>query len=297
MTSFCCIFCLKLKQNGHVTSTSGAADDLANEHTENKETETKSSNYGTDSGPANEKTNLTNNSEKALSKSTNGKETSDEKPSIYGQIYGWELIKLADFWLLISTLIVGSSIYKVIASNTGTYLRSFSLEADHLRIITSTSPLFLFMTKPAVGILSNLYIDKIPRIVFVIVLMALNAPLHFLFIFYAENVVLQYLINYSAVVSLGVFFVICPVLTAEYFGVQYFSINYGSIIFADGCFVLLLQFILGLLYDANVSDFATHTCYGLHCYYVSSGILCALSIVTLIATVMLCVRRDKSIYK
>ena len=62
---------------------------------------------------------------------------------------------------------------------------------------------------------------------------------------------------------------------------------------ADGCFTQLLQFILGLLYYLNVTGKTSHTCYGLHCYYASSGILFALSIATLSSCVTLYIRRQR----
>ena len=113
----------------------------------------------------------------------------------------------------------------------------------------------------------------------------INTPSFAFFIFLADNVYFLYYVTYMVFVSYGIFYIICPVLIAEYFGVKYFAVNYGSSVFVLGVFTILLQLVLGGLYDMNVTDVATHTCYGLHCYYVSSWILCVLSIVTLIASV------------
>ena len=98
----------------------------------------------------------------------------------------------------------------------------------------------------------------------------IKTPMYGVFIFVADSIVFMYFVAYMSFVSNGIYFLIGPLLIAEYFGDRYFGINYGATYLADGCFTLLLQFILGLLYDLNVTDRASHTCYGLNCYYVSS---------------------------
>ena len=58
--------------------------------------------------------------------------------SIYGHVYGWEIIRLPDFWLLIVPFVIGCSIDKVILFNTGTYLRSFKAE-HHLHTLVAVA--------------------------------------------------------------------------------------------------------------------------------------------------------------
>ena len=115
------------------------------------------------------------------------------------------------------------------------------------------------------------------------------------FIFVADSILFMYFVAYMSFVSNGIYFLIGPLLIAEYFGDKYFGINYGATYLADGCFTLFLQFILGLLYDLNVIDKSSHNCYGLHCYSVSSGILFALSIATLSTCVTLYMRRQRQL--
>ena len=297
-SSLCCIFILKQKEQPD-----GAASSTSITHqTGNDQTDTDSSGqnkghisrekemdvYDTNSEhkdmhTANEKTRLTE---------TKSGPTNHERTQVIS-IYGLEIMKLLDFWLLMISFIIGSSLTKLLISNFGTYLRSFQLE-DHLHIIMTSGPWLLLAVKICVGLTSDLLADRVPRIAFFLIMAIINVPIYFAFIFRGDNVVLMYTVAYGAFISNGIYFLLGPVLIAEYFGVKYFGINYGAAYLADGLLTLLLQFILGLLYDVNVSDVATHTCYGLHCYYVSSGILCALSIVTLTSCILLFIRRCRN---
>ena len=221
-----------------------------------------------------------------------GTSSSVNHSSIYGHVYGWKIVRPPDFWLLIVTFIVGCSIDKVILFNTGTYLGSFKVE-HHLHTLVAVASWFLTISKIIVGLMSDLCIDRIPRVVYMVVITLSSVPMYFAFLVFADSIVFLYIITFFSYISLGVLFVMGPVLIAEYFGVRHFAINYGSVLLVEGCFILLLQFVLGIIYDRNVTDVTTHTCYGLHCYYVSTGLLCALSIVTLVSSVTLCVRRGK----
>ena len=130
---------------------------------------------------------------------------------------------------------------------------------------------------------------------FLILIATIKPPLYCGFILVADNIIFMYFVAYVSFASNGIYFLIGPLLIAEYFGDKYFGINYGATYLADGCFTLLLQIILGLLYDLSVTDKTSHTCYGLHCYYVSSGILFALSIATLSTCVALYIRRHRQL--
>ena len=305
LTSLCVIFVLKQKQSPDgLSSTPMTHQNENNSEQHNNEdahdNETSLSNGYNETKEVNEKTRLTESESKVPSESS-GRATNKEtenlpRPASYGEVYGREIMKIPDFWLLMVTFIIGSSLNRLVNNNVGTYLRSFHQES-HLHLIMTSAPWTLIITKIIIGTVSDVYRDKIPRLLFLVVVVVINAPSYGAFIFLADNIYYLYYITYVSFLSYGIFFVIAPVLVAEYFGITYFSINYGAAFLADGCFALLLQFILGLLYDMNVTDVATHTCYGLHCYYVSSGILCGLSLLTLFTSVILFVRRQSAGFK
>ena len=256
--------------------------------------ETQSTNQETGFNTANEKTRLTEDKGNKLKTVEPSVESSSivNHSSIYGHVYGWEIMRLPDFWLLIVPFVIGCSIDKVILFNTGTYLRSFKSEY-HLHTLVAVAAWFLTISKIIVGLMSDLCIERIPRVMYMVVITLSSVPMYFAFLVLANSVIFLYIITFFSYISLGVLFVMGPVLIAEYFGVRHFAINYGSVLLVEGCFILLLQFVMGIIYDRNVTDVATHTCYGLHCYYVSTGLLCALSIVALVSSVTLCVRRGK----
>ena len=295
MASLCCIFLLKTKQviNDADTPvlTSQAVREKRSEVTtqaEEGENADSASASGQTSGKiANEKTRLIKTVTTQAANQSQGHFTSTQN------LNGWKIIKILDFWLFMIAFVIGSALTNLFMSNFGTFLISFNHE-KHLNIIMSTGPWMLVAVKILLGFISDLYVHKIPRLTFIVAISMVNVPLYFTFIFLAHDIILLYIIAYATFVSNGLYFLFGSVITADYFGVDYFAINFGSAYLAGGLLTLLLQYTLGILYDANASDVATHTCYGLHCYYVSSGILCALSIVTLVTSVVLYVRRHSN---
>ena len=287
-SSLCCIFVLKRKDppdgDGATSVTQQITDETMETDDATKDKDEEHFEMRNDE-KANEKTHLTQMANVDNDMGTFQGDT-------LNNVYGWTIMKSTDFWLLMGAFIIGGSLSRVNHYNIGTYLRSFR-EEKHLNIITSVGPWLLITFKLFIGCVSDLYVEKVSRTIFLVICAVANAVLLSCFIFLADNIGLFYVTAFVAYISKGLYFLIAPVLIAEYFGVKYFGINYGAAFFADGCFTLLLQVILGIIYDANVSDVATHTCYGLHCYYVSSGILCALSMVTLVAVVVLHIRRPK----
>ena len=242
---------------------------------------------------ANEKSPLTGNGERSTNENNASQEVlkSVKTDSVYGDVSGWEIMKLLDFWLLLVTFIIGSSTDKSMVTNLGTYLRSFGQE-KHLHIVMTTAPWIAMVVKVTVGIASDLCREKIPRLAFLVTLLLFKVPLLFAFMLWGDNMVLLYILSYFLFISFGIFFVIGPTLVGEYFGVTYYGRNFGSFLLVEGASVLLLLFMIGVFYDGNVTDEESHTCYGLTCFYVSTGIICGLSIVILCTSILLFSRRS-----
>lgn len=159
----------------------------------------------------------------------------------------------------------------------------------------ASAPWFSMAAKVSVGISSDLCRDKIPRLSFLVGILLLKVPFLLIFTFYDNNIVLIYIMTYFLFISFGTFFVIGLILVAEYFGVLYYGRNFGSVILCEGCKALFLQFLIGILYDINVTEIETYTCYGLHCFYASSGILCGVSFIVLCTSIILYIRRRRLI--
>ena len=218
VSSLCCIFLLKQKQesppDGTTSSTSvtphnpikdrdNAVDDDLKPSPE-VEMDSINSSENTNSESTNEKTRL------VQSQLTNQKE------EVRISVYGWEIMKLMDFWLLMATFIIGSTLTKLFMSNFGTYLRSFDHE-DHLHVLMSTGPWCLAGATLIFGLISDFYIDKIPRLLFLVFLALCNVPIYFAFIFKAYDIVFLYIVAYTTFASNGVYFLFGPVLIAELF--------------------------------------------------------------------------------
>ena len=277
--SACCIFLLQKRTEG--SSSFEMSKQISNQH-DNSDNEL--TNQKADSYSANEKTHLT-------SKTCQDTPNLGKSPQS-GSTRGWEILKMPDFSLFIVTFVFGCSVGNAVSGNIATYLRSFRLE-EHLHVIMTIAPWFFLLAKVVGGTVSDLLIDKISRIWYWLIFTILAIIVYSLFIVYGENLIMMHIVAYFSFAFMGITLVICPVLTAEYFGVRYFSVNFGSIFLIQGCFTLLVQFVFGLLYDFKVTNVATHTCYGMQCFFVTSCLLCVLSIVTAITSVALCLRKRK----
>ena len=252
--ALCCIFLLKLRQpDGTVAVSTTSQPITPQDHV----SETASTNQEKEFNTANEKTRLTEDKTNKLKSMEPSVKSASNNSSSDGHVYGWDIMKLPDFWLLIVPFVIGCSIDKVILFNTGTYLRSFKAE-HHLHTLVTVASWFLTISKVIVGLMSDLCIKRIPRVMYMVVILLLSVPLYFIFLVFADSIVFLYVITFFSYSSLGVLFVMGPVLIAEYFGVRHFGINYGSVLLVDGCFILLLQFVLGIIYDRNVTEVATH---------------------------------------
>ena len=120
LASLCCVFLLKQKQIDGTSTTSGTLEP-SNENNGVKSTdEMKKSKLITHEASklTNEKTRLTD----YKSKSSNpDKEFNARKnASLHGNVYGWQIIKIPYFWLLIATFIIGSALTKLFIFNLGT---------------------------------------------------------------------------------------------------------------------------------------------------------------------------------
>ena len=299
--SLCCIFLLKQRPPDYssldsnsvdMSQTTNNQDNKSNDASTNQQpsnnqdsnSNNRSTNQETNLSSANEKTQLTKNrSLNTLKLTKTEQKTSDQI---------WWMVKTLDFWLFGVTFVLGCSIGTVVSGNIGTYLRSFRHE-EQLHKIMTIAPWFYLTVKTSFGIISDLLVDRIPRIWFWIVFSTASFIVYALFIFYAEKTVMVHIVAYFSFSLLGIVYISGPVLAAEYFGVIGFPVNFGIILLIQGWFTLLLQFIFGLLYDMNVTDVATHTCYGMQCFFVTSCLLCLLSMVTVTTSVTLCVRRRK----
>ena len=127
---------------------------------QDKNSDNKSTNEEPDTDPANEKTRLT----KAMSKSSSNFPKTQRIEDVHS-VHGWEIMKMMDFWLFVVTFVFGSAMGNAVSGNIGTYLRSFRLE-EHLYIIMTIAPWFYLKTKILGGIISDLLVDKVPRIWF-----------------------------------------------------------------------------------------------------------------------------------
>ena len=200
----------------------------------------------------------------------------DDRSSYYGDIHGFGMMSVLDFWLLSVSFIISIATDKTFFMNIGTYLRSFGQE-QHLTLLTVTGPLAALVTKLVIGPISDACLHKVSRICFFIVPAIVKIIVLITFLFFGDHFSIMLLTSYTCYVTMGSMFVIGPILSGEYFGLQYYGRNFGTILFATGIFTVVLHVILGIVYDwhVNLSDEAT--CLGLDCFRISTITLTVLT--------------------
>lgn len=217
-------------------------------------------------------------------------------PSYYGDKYGFEIMAIVDFWLLVFTFMMSIATDKTFFMNIGTYLRSFDIE-EYLTFLTVSGPIIALVTKLTLGPISDACIHHISRIWFVIVPVFLKLVISVVFLFFGDHFVATLLTSYVCYVTLGAMFMVGPVLTAEYFGLRYYGRNFGCMLFAAGILTVILHVFLGLLYDDRLdsesADDDDATCKGLHCFAISTSVLILITLSTLCTSLLLWKRTPK----
>ena len=219
----------------------------------------------------------------------------NDRSSYYGDIHGFGMMNVLDFWLLSVSFIISIATDKTFFMNIGTYLRSFGQE-QHLTLLTVTGPLVALVTKLVIGLISDACLHMVSRIWFFIVPAIVKVIILIIFLFFGDHLIIMFLTSYTCYVTLGSMFVIGPILSGEYFGLQYYGRNFGTILFATGIFTVVLHVILGIVYDWHVDlsrsgDEAT--CLGLDCFRASTITLTALTACILCTSLLLWKRTPK----
>ena len=213
----------------------------------------------------------------------------NDRSSYYGDVHGFNMMSVLDFWLLSVSFIISIATDKTFFMNIGTYLRSFGQE-QHLTLLTVTGPLAALFTKLVIGPISDACLHMVSRIWFFIVPAIAKIIILIIFLFFGDHFSVMLLTSYTCYVTTGSMFAIGPILSGEYFGLQYYGRNFGTILFATGIFTVVLQVILGIVYDwhVNLSGSGDEaTCLGLDCFRVSTITLTVLTAFILCTSLLL----------
>ena len=185
------------------------------------------------------------------------------------------------FWCISLSFMIITGITEMHINNLTTYLAAFSLD-EYAGTIPYINPVAGFIYKPIAGIVGDKLEHYIPKPWYIVGASLFLSIFSILAIFSLDKVtfiVVFYIIVDTATSTYQVF---TPNLIIANFGIENFSTIYGFCIALQALALVLLQFLFGLTYDAQVTDKNTTSCYGLHCFTSSLIMSTMVSIVSLL---------------
>jgi MFS family permease len=207
-------------------------------------------------------------------------------------VTGIPLIRNWDFQFLFWCFVMSSCEIVVFLTNINVYLKSFSLE-EHSTLFNMIVPIFGVIGKLICGSLSDKFIEKIPRTVYMLTALILQVVSFSLCIFLSDSFYVLLFTSVTIGFALGAVWSISAILCSEYFGLKYFGRNWGAFVISNGIFSLLLQKIFGALYDAEISVPGETFCYGPHCFRWNFAVATVLTGCAVLFNVGLIERRRK----
>ena len=165
------------------------------------------------------------------------------------------------FWAQVTTASPGM----VMLNNITVILQSFGW-TSYSFYCTMLGPAVALIVKLVAIYISDKCVHKIPRVQ---VSFFIALPFFFfviLSIFWGDKLALLTTAFILGVSSAETTFAILPTYLAERFKPELFSYIYTTAVFSPTVMVLLLQIVVGILYDVRVIESTENICYGINCY-------------------------------
>ncbi len=204
-------------------------------------------------------------------------------------ITGFELLKNTEFWMVTGNIIISISVDKTFLYNIGTYMRSFHMPENN-QMIFIAGCIFAVISKIIMGVLIHTLQYKTQRMTFQCVSLTVKTITFALFIFHGDHFSILCLASLAVYFSTPVEFMVAPIIILEYYGAKYYARNFGSILFVSTIITLILQALVGIIYEESTDEYM-YTCYGLGCFYLSSFLLLFLTFVALIFSIFVWKKR------
>ena len=201
---------------------------------------------------------------------------------------GCALLCSTDFHLILWPFLMCTSIQLMFINNIPAYLTSFKHESYNT-LLTIMSPVIAVVTKIIVGTLSDLTLDKLPRIFYLLICNVLQTVFLFLCIFFVNDIVLFSCTVIAVSMAIGAGWCLSPAMLSNMFGTKHFGVNWGSLL--QGCAIggFAAQAAFGVLYDAHLT--AGNVCFGKDCFIWSFTMVVILSFISVILNArLLCVQ-------
>ena len=179
-----------------------------------------------------------------------------------------------EFHLMLWPFVLCTSLQLMFLNNIPAYLKSFNHESYNT-LLTVLAPVVTVLSKLLLGLVSDLTLERMPRVSYQLICNVLQTVFLLLCIFFVDNMLFFLFATIAVSIANGAAWCITPAMVTDMFGTRYLGRNWGWLLIGVAIGGLALQTAFGFLYDRYLDE--ERNCYGTHCFMWSFVIVVILS--------------------
>lgn len=201
-----------------------------------------------------------------------------------------EILCCMDFYLFVLMFGFASSVGLIYTNNITVTSRSVGLDShnDNLVIII---PITNAIVSAAIGIFSDLFKERIPRLAIAIVACVSYVFANIVIVLFAETLGPLIAATVIAGIGTGIIWSMAPAIMKEMFSVGSLGRNWGIALLVAALLAFGSQEVFGALYDSYIDEQDGVYCYGLQCVRAGYGVFLGFAAVSVCFGVIILVRR------
>ena len=205
-------------------------------------------------------------------------------------ITGFKLVKTLNFHLLLWSFVIFGSIQLVFYNNTAVFLKSFGQER-HIFLLTIMGPSVAAVIKPFFGWLSDAFLKRVPRVLYLLVLNSTTTVMLVMCTFLADRIGIFGTTSLVSWLANGALWALTPTILSELFGMKFFARNWGWMHVGFALTGWILHAFFGHMYRMAIGRGGGSTCYGQQCFTWSFFILALLACTATTMNAVLLIRQ------
>ena len=183
-----------------------------------------------------------------------------------------------------------SSVGLVYTNNLTVASRSAGL-GDHNDNLVIVIPITNAIVSASIGIVSDTFKEKVPRLVLVTASCLLFVVAQVLLMLLAQKLTVFVIATVCAGAGIGVVWSLSPTIMKEMFYVRNLGRNWGIALFFAALVAFASQLIFGALYDSHVTSDGGEFCYGKECIQSGYAVFLAVAVMALLCGLFILLRR------
>ena len=184
----------------------------------------------------------------------------------HGELTLLQAIKTVDFHLLCWPSVIANSIAFAYTFSLVVYLKSFQLENLQAPLLLC-GPIAAACSKVTFGILSDKTLELYPRILYFIVVVALQDLTMFLSTFIGDKAWVVVVTTMILFIASACSMALVPMIVSDAYGTKHQPSIFGTVYFGSSLGNFIFSFTMGAFYDLEIEG-EGDTCYGLKCFRV-----------------------------